>query len=202
MEPISLLAKGILPLINAVISRLDDEAWKLLVPHENKIVCFQIETLPPLYFQIQPGGLVVIAFSKEQHVDLTFSGPFSAFIALVFTHKRMEHGLHVKGDIDCAKALYDTWRYLDLDWEGYLAQFVGGDLAHLMSKSFRQWQSWMKRVFDDRVQDLGAYLTDESNWLPTQAEVNKWIQDIDTLRLDVSRFEAKLNLLLQHYSER
>lgn len=194
MDPITFLSKGTLPLINAVITRLDKEAWDLLKPYENKIVCFQIEGFPTLYFEIHQDGLHVVD-SQLLHPDVTFSGPFSAFVGMVFTKNRLQHGLHVKGDMDCAKALYDTWRYLDLDWEGYFAQFIGGDLVNIASKSLKQWQSWTKETFNHRIKDLGNYLQDETQYLPTQQEVEHFLKEVDTLRLDVDRFEARLALL-------
>jgi ubiquinone biosynthesis protein UbiJ len=132
---------------------------------------------------------------------VTFSGSFSAFIGMIFSKNRLQHGLHVRGDMDCAKALYDTWRYLDLDWEGYLATFVGGDAANMLSKGFNQWKTWAKDNVDSGIENVGAYLQDETQWLPTQNEIEHFLQEIDKLRLDVDRVEARLSLLQKNYQQ-
>lgn len=202
MDPICFFAGALTPFINAVVTQLDSEAFAVLEPFDNKIVCFQIDTLEPLYFIIHPTGLELITFNPNtDHCDLTFSGPFRAFIALVFTRKHAQHGLHVRGDLECAKALYDAWQHLDLDWEGYFAKWVGGDIAHGVNKGWKAWREYLHQTWENRVEDVGAYLQDEKAILPTRNEVENWIAQIDTLRLDTERFEAKLRLLQQRINQ-
>lgn len=196
MDLFNRFAQGAFPLLNAVITRLDKEAYQFLAPFEGKIVCFQIEEFPTLYFQIHPDGLRVIEPLPENKCDTTFSGPLNAFISMIFTKNRVQHGLHIRGDLECAKALYDTWRHLDLDFEGVLAQYVGGDIARGLSVGFTQSHAWLKKTFDARVQDCGAYFQDEKKWLPTQMEIEAFFNDVDSLRLDVDRLAAKIDRLL------
>lgn len=197
MDPFTFFAKGTWPLINAVITQLDTEAFKLLVNHENKIICFHIEQVTPIYFQIQSKGLTVIELTDNQHIDLTFSGPLSAFMSMIFTQNRLNHGLHVKGDIECAKALYDTWHHIDLDWEGALAQWVGPHVAHGIGTGLASATQWARETFEARTEDLAAYLQDEGRYLPNQSEVDALCKEIDALRNDVERFQAKLILFEQ-----
>lgn len=196
MDLFNRFAQGAFPLLNAVITRLDKEAYQFLAPFEGKIVCFQIEEFPTLYFQIHPDGLKVIDPLPEDKCDTTFSGPLNAFVSMIFTKNRVQHGLHIRGDLECAKALYDTWRHLDLDFEGALAQYVGSDIARGLSAGFTQSHAWLKKTFDVRVQDLGAYFQDEKKWLPTQMEMETFFNDVDSLRLDVDRLAAKIDRLL------
>lgn len=196
MDLFNRFAQGTLPLLNAVITHLDSEAYQFLAPHENKIICFQVEHFPNMYFQIHPDGLKVIEPLPEDKCDTTFSGPLNAFISMIFTKNRVQQGLHIRGDLECAKALYDTWRHLDLDFEGALANVVGGDVARGLSEGFKQTHEWFKRTLEARTQDFGAYVQDEKKWLPTKIDIEDFFTDVDSLRLDVERLSARIELLL------
>ena len=87
MKPLNFLAKGVLPLITAVVSKLDDEAWRFLKPHENKIVCFEIVDIIVLHFIIKQDGLEIIEVSPDEVVNTTFKGTLAPFIAMVFSKK-------------------------------------------------------------------------------------------------------------------
>jgi|GEM_PF-6257362 len=196
MDLFNRLAQGTLPLLNAVITHLDKEAYQYLGPFEGKIICFQIEHFPTLYFQIYPEGVKVVSALPDDKCDTTFSGSLNAFISMIFTKNRVQQGLHIRGDLECAKALYDTWRHLDLDFEGALAKYVGGDLARGLSEGFTQSHDWLKKTVATRAQDLGVYFQDEKKLLPTPIEIEDFFLDVDHLRLDVERVQARIDHLL------
>ncbi|MBI2792709.1 MAG: SCP2 sterol-binding domain-containing protein [Gammaproteobacteria bacterium] len=195
MTPFTTLAQFALPLIIKVMQHLDEQSLQPLKAHIHKVICFHIEHMAPLYFQIVESGLQVVD-EKPHHVDTTFTGPLSAFIAMIFTEKKTHTGLHVRGDLECAKALYDCWHHLDIDWEGQLANVVGDNFAHLMSQGLQTSKKWANQTWQARQDDLSAYLQDESNLLPSKTEVETFFHDVDLLRNDVERFEARLDLLL------
>lgn len=196
MDLFNRFAQGTLPLLNAVITHLDQDAYQFLAPFAGKIICFQIEHFPIMYFQVHPQGLKVVSPLPEDKCDTTFSGPLNAFISMIFTKNRVQQGLHIRGDLECAKALYDTWRHLDLDFEGALAKYVGPDLARGLSASFTQSQEWLAKTYSARVEDLGAYVQDEKKWVPTKIEIEDFFLDVDNLRLDVERIQARTDHLL------
>jgi len=189
--------KPISSLINAVISRLDEEAWRFLKPHDNKIVCFDITNLATLYFQIKPEGLEIIDVSPDTFVDITFKGSLSSFVSMVFSKKISHPDLHVRGDLECAKALYDTWHYLECDWEGAFAELTHPTLANGLFSGLRQGREWLKQTATHRAHDLTAYLQDESKLLVTPKEIEDHFRDIEELRDDVERLEAKLREIYQ-----
>jgi len=201
MDLLNRFAMNLLPLLNSVITHLDKEAYRFLTPFEGKTVCFQIEHFPAMYFQIHKEGLKVIPSMSDEKCDTTFSGPLNAFISMIFTKNRVQQGLHIRGDLECAKALYDTWRFLDLDFEGTLANYVGPEMARGMSEGAKKSHEWFKKTFDARTHDMGAYFQDEKKWLPTQIEVDDFFNDVDSLRLDVERLGARINHLLANMAK-
>lgn len=186
--------------LSAVVTKLDEEAWRFLKPHENKIICFEIIDLKTLYFQIKPEGLESIEVSGETLISTTFKGTLSSFIKLVYSKQGVHNDLHIKGDLECAKALYDTWQYLACDWEGALADITHPTFAHGLFSGLKQGKEWFKQTADNRAQDLSAYLQDEVHLLPTQTEVDDLFTDIEKCRDDVERLEAKIMLYIKGLS--
>lgn len=192
MDPFSSLAKKIIPLFVHVLQHLDQQAWAPLAPHLDKIVCFHIKGMEPLAFKIVPEGLQLVS---DEQADVTFSGPLSAFISFVLTQKLSHQELHIRGDLDCAKAFYDVWQHLDIDWEGHLATLFGPTLASGLFQLMSQTKQWLQGTWQARQQDLGAYLQDEIKLLPTKIEIEQFYKEIDILRDDVERLAARIKRL-------
>lgn len=201
METLHNIAQKIIPLFIQMLQHLDPQVWTPLAPHQHKVLCFQIQGLSPLYFQITPEGIGLITQEPLQ-VDVTFSGPLSAFISFMITKKLSHQELHIRGDIDCAKAFYEVWDQIDIDWEGHLATFLGPTMARLFYKSFQQTQLWLKETWQARQQDIGVFLQDELKVLPAKNEIELFFQAIELLRDDVGRLEAKIRRLQQDLAKR
>jgi ubiquinone biosynthesis protein UbiJ len=184
--------------LNAVITKLDEEAWRFLKPHENKIICFEIIDIRTLYFQIKPDGLESIQIADGTLIHTTFKGTLASFIKMGYSKQGVHNDLHIRGDLECAKALYDTWQYLECDWEGAFADLTHPTLAHGVFSGLKQGKEWLKQTYAHRSQDLSAYLQDEIQFLPTQAEVDELFKNIETCRDDVERLEAKIKLYIKN----
>lgn len=187
------LAQKVWPLMQTMLLQLDRESFQKLDAYQGKIVCFEIDGFQPIYLQIQEQGFDIVV---EEHIipNLTFSGRFFDFVTLIFAknqpHRKPQ--LHIKGDIDFAKVLYDTFTQLDLDWENFLAHYFGDNAAVLMTRVFSQLRQWGKEQTYDRMQDLTRYLQDEQELLPTQEQIQTFLQQVDILKHDTARLEARM----------
>lgn len=201
MDPFTQITQHAISIITRAIQELDDQAWHLLTPHIHKIICFHIDHFNPLYFQVEAKGLKAYTPTELDHINLTFSGPLNGFISMIFTANRVNGQLHVKGDLECAKALYDSWHHIDLDWERQCAKVVGGDIAQGLSTGLTHCKDWLHQTWQARQEDLSAFLQDEKQLLPTVNEVQTLYDEIDSLRHQVERLEARLRLLNQRLNQ-
>ena len=192
----SRIASTLIPMFIAALRHLDEKSLTPLKPHIGKVIGISLESLSPVYFRINDEGLEVIE-EAPLHCDTTFTGPISAFVNMILTKKSTHSGLHIKGDMECAKALYDCWDHLDVDWEDKLARIFGDNMAHFIMQGVQHSKQWVSQTHQARTEDLGAYLQDEVGLLPSKSEVKTLFQNIDSLRHDVERFEAKLQILQQ-----
>ncbi|MBS0288932.1 MAG: hypothetical protein JSS07_02695 [Proteobacteria bacterium] len=198
MIPLSSLSAFFIQQLNRLLTTLAPLYFAPLEKHYHKILCLQITHCSPVYFQVNKTGFLTIV--NPTHIDATFSGTLSAFITSLFTKKRTHTGLHVKGDMEFAKAIDECWQHFNIDWEDCLANAFGDNIAHFISQGMQISKQFVSDNFQNRTEDLTIYLQDETNLLPNPQEVAAFYKEVDVLRHDVDRFEAKVNLLLQRHS--
>jgi ubiquinone biosynthesis protein UbiJ len=191
------LAKQLFIFFQDSLIHLDNEAFRRLESHENKVILIQITGLKPLYFRVKSQGFELLDVSENNVADTIIAGSLSDFMNAFFSKKHKSGAIHIKGDLNFAKSFYDTWHHLDLDWEGFLASHIGDNAAVILSQGFKECRSWFQESYQHREQDITAFLQDETAMLPTPIEVEHFFTDIDQLRLDVERCEAKIQRLRQ-----
>lgn len=187
-------------LIVALLTELDPDLWTPLAPHLHKTIRFQIGDLA-FYFKIEKSGLVAYNSIPGSECDVTFAGPPSAFVNMLLSKKINHPELHIRGDMECAKALYDAWHHFDVDWEGQIAKIFGDTLSHGIYQGLQTGHHWLKQLLKNRRDDFIAYIQDEKKYLPTQLEMEKFSSQIDNLHDDIERFSIQVMLFEQRLNK-
>ena len=105
--------------------------------------------------------------------------------------------VYIQGDMHTARALQQLLRAIDIDWEELLAQAIGDTPAHQLARLLRGAAGWGRQTANKVAQDLADYLRFERNDVPTQHDVTHFIDEVDRLRDDVERLDARLRRLRQ-----
>lgn len=103
--------------------------------------------------------------------------------------------LDLSGDAETA---HDFQRLLSLakpDFEEELSGIVGDIAAHRLSSFARSLGRWGREARSTMGANIREYLQEESRETPSRYEVDRFSKDVSTLRDDVERIEARLNLL-------
>ena len=103
--------------------------------------------------------------------------------------------LDLSGDAETA---HDFQRLLDLakpDFEEELSGVVGDIAAHRLGSFARSLAQWGREARSTMGANIREYLQEESRETPSRYEVDRFAKDVSTLRDDVERIEARLNLL-------
>jgi len=103
--------------------------------------------------------------------------------------------IEIHGDVQFAKQLRDLLDGFDFDWEALLAEFTGDTLAYPIAHGLRQATSWAKSTHQSLQQNLAEYLREEIRILPDKSQIKDYLTDIDKLRADFDRLEARINRL-------
>lgn len=90
----------------------------------------------------------------------------------------------------------DFRRLLDLarpDWEEEMSRVFGDVIAHQLGNVARGLAEWGRKTADTLARDGGEFMTEESRQLPTRFEIEEFLDEVDRLRDDVERSEARLD---------
>ncbi len=96
------------------------------------------------------------------------------------------------GDVILARKFQTLLRYARPDFEEELSGLVGDAAAHSIGKLVRNVSQWGREASSTLQQNVSEYLQEESRSVPSRYEAEVFRDQVDTLRDDVARFEARL----------
>lgn len=103
--------------------------------------------------------------------------------------------IRISGDAEAAQSFQKLFRAARPDFEEELSRLVGDAAAHHMANVARGILGFGRRAADTFARNVGEYLTEESRDLPARPEIESWLGQVDRLREDADRLEARLALV-------
>jgi ubiquinone biosynthesis protein UbiJ len=110
--------------------------------------------------------------------------------------------VELSGDALVAQDFQALLRYGRPDIEEELSGVVGDAAAHGIGSLIRGVGEWGREARTTMQQNVGEYLQEESRAVPTRDEVADFQGQVDKLRDDVARFEARLKAAETDYDTR
>ncbi|HWV14173.1 MAG TPA: SCP2 sterol-binding domain-containing protein [Cellvibrio sp.] len=151
-----------------------------------------------LYIAPQADGIELLNH-YEGSVTTQLQGTAAA-LGLLLKDQRInlkDSGVQVMGSSHFLAELQQILKKLDIDWEEFLTQCIGDIAGHQAAELIRNKLGWAR----DRVGNIqrlaSEFLTEELQSLPSKSELHFFYQQVDDIRLDVDRIEARI-LQLMH----
>jgi len=91
-------------------------------------------------------------------------------------------------------ALFDE---LQIDWEEYLSHLIGDINAYRSGRLLKKAKSWLDNTFQSLTDNINEFVHEEAEWLPGREALEDLFSDIDSLRMDVDRINAKIQRLIE-----
>lgn len=194
-----LALEGLEQAFNAVIG-LDPDVRGRLTKLHGKVIRIELSGTPVNLF-VAPGqdGRLQLMGRFEGEPDATLTGsPLDLVrasdkeegVAQLFAG-RVRFG----GDTGVAEQFSQAIAGLDIDWEEQLAQLIGDIPAHEFGRNARKVRAEAHRLGESGRETLSDYLTEESKLLPHRFEIEAFMNDVDALRDDLERLDARIALL-------
>ncbi len=170
--------------LNRVL-RLDSTALPRLAHLTGKVIAVDCRS-PALQLFILPSdeGLM-LASHWETGVDCTLRAPASSLVKLAVSKDKTAVLLDLVG------VLQD----LELDWEYELSRWLGPVATQLVGGHLRSRARWYQQGFASLNQNLAEYLAEESRTLVGQREAEARFSELDRIKLDLERLEARFERL-------
>jgi ubiquinone biosynthesis protein UbiJ len=101
----------------------------------------------------------------------------------------------IEGDAEFAQQVVDLFDHVEIDWEEHTSRIIGDVPAVQLGKLVRGIRNFFSKSESALREDVSDYLHEEAAWFPQQEELREFSDDVDTLRMDTDRLEARLSHL-------
>jgi len=178
--------------------RMDPETLDQVTRLEGRVVALEISGLGKTIYLLPTaeGMRVQSIFEGEADVSIR-GGPFSlARMGLSDNPASLfGDGVEMSGDAHLGRKIQHILDGLDLDWEEQLSRFSGDVVAHQLGNALRGAFDWGRKTADTLGRDVAEYFQEESRDLVVKAELNRFLNQVDTLRSDVDRLAQRVKRL-------
>jgi ubiquinone biosynthesis protein UbiJ len=167
---------------------LDPESLQRLLKVRNKIV--KIELL---------GIGVDFYLTFTEKADTIIKGtPLRLLHMALSGEKRQQffvEDVSIQGNLELGQQVTHLFDQVEIDWEEHFSHLVGDVSAHHLGNIFRKMKAWGKQTRNTLIQDVNEYVHEEINLFPASEALRDFFHDVDSLRMDTDRLEARLKQL-------
>jgi len=187
--------------VNRVL-QLDEDTLARLQRLQGKVIAIEIRGLDvSLYLMPGPDKLSIYG-RFEGEPDTVLRGTPVALMRMGLVKHAGDvlfaGDVEISGDVELGQQFSEILDALDIDWEEHLSHFTGDLVAHKLGNVVRSALSWGQQTVDTLGQDVAEYFQEENEALPNGDEVENYISQVDVLRSDVDRMEARVQRLENH----
>ena len=132
-------------------------------------------------------------------VDATIHGSPMALMRLSTADNAgasmLDSDVVIDGDMRVAEKFSAILKEVDIDWEELLSKLVGDIIAHQAGQVARNSSDWFSQSLEAMKLNTSEYLSEESKVTPAEAEIEYYMDQVDDLRMDTDRLEARIKQL-------
>ena len=181
--------------VNAYL-HLDPESKVRFQTLKGRVIAFEFL---PFHFSFQctfnENGMQIISNNTETAETVIKGTPLQMVGAALARNERQQffaEDVLIEGNAELGQELINLFDELEIDWEEYASTIIGDVPAYYTNHYFNKMSNWVKQTKNNFIQNANEYIHEEKTWFPTHEALQDFFTDIDILRLDVDRIEAKL----------
>ncbi|KMV29384.1 SCP2 domain-containing protein [Photobacterium swingsii] len=198
--PIDVFVTGVVETSLNTLLNDDAESQRRLARLRGKVISVTINEM---------GKTLYFVFSQQLDVLGAFEGEVDCQLALnlsVLPELRQQANLtqlikadklSLDGDIQLAQQFSSLLSGLKPDVEEKLSQYTGDVVAHTLVQGAKTGLSFVQRGIARRQRDLAEVITEEWKLAPQALEIAYFADQVDDVKTDVARLEARINQLLE-----
>ena len=195
MNPLETLLRPLAALINRQIQSRTP-ARELCAELEDRVLALQVEdTTLAMYVIVGPGEIFLTGdFSDEPDIIATGSLFSLARLAGPDGETAIRDGsVALTGNAELAQQFQQLLRFGRPDLEEELSSVVGDVVAHTIGEIARDVSQWGQDARNTVEQNVSEYLQEESRAVPSRYDTESFRKEVESLRDDVARFEARIS---------
>jgi len=180
---------------------LDEDAGLFLQPLAGKVIAITIEPFQETLYLCPAEDKIQVLEQFLGDVDTQLTGSLTAFGLLGLNAHSMQSVLDgqikISGDTRVGQQFQQLFKNLDIDMEESLSKITGDVIAHKIGNLFRSGKSWTQQSIETFRQNLEEFLQEETRDLPAKPEAEIFYRQVDELRSDFDRLQARIDRLQQ-----
>lgn len=192
----------LLPILTQAINRylhLDNESAKRLSKLQGKRITVELLPFHWIFHCAFDDKGVAIEENGPTTYDTYLRGTPLQMMGVMLAKENRQHffadDVTIEGDAEVGQQVIALFDELQIDWEYYLSRVVGDVPAYHARRLVESMNDWLKNTDNTFSQNVSEFIHEEARWLPAREALQDFFQDIDTLRMDVDRIEAKIRHL-------
>ena len=162
---------------------------------DGRAMALRVEGTPLEFYFLAEGGRLAIASRHEGTTDASLSGTPIALLALAGPRAEgalRGGGVRIEGDAEVAQRFRELLEEAQPEFEEELALVFGDVAARRLANLARGVLDWGRKASGSFTGSVVEYLQEEGRDLPTRTEAEEFLADVDRLRDDAERLEARL----------
>ena len=196
-DPLETILRPVAALLNRNI-RATTPARELCQQLAGTTVAIRVrDSALAMYFTVEDSAVVLSTdFVSEPDVVITGSLLTLATMAGSAGIQAIRDGkLELTGDTEAAQAFQSLLGFAAPDIEEELSGLVGDVAAHRLGEVARGVRNWARGARSTMATNIREYVQEESRDVPSRYETDRFASQVNSLRDDVDRLEARLKRL-------
>jgi ubiquinone biosynthesis protein UbiJ len=181
--------------------KLDEKTQYRLGKLGSCSIAFKLRHTEALVLVTIREGVLSLSGDLGTKPDVQIEGGLSDFIAMVRTQREgttLAAGkVEIQGDLASAQLIQTVIAEADFDWEELIAHRTGDVIARQIGRGLRGGINWGRSTATILERNLGEYLLYEQRMLPTEKEIESFVQDGTAIASGVERLNARISRIRQ-----
>ena len=189
-------------LLEAAINRylaLDPELPGKMAAFNGRVIQLEIKGVNKTFYLFPGDHGISIQTQYDGEADTVLCGsPVALFKMSLMPNvaKLLLSGeVEIKGDTRLGHQFKNLLSQMEIDWAAPLAELFGDAAAWQIESKSRELVNWGKQSSQALAGSLGEYFVEESRDIVSEAELENFNNEVDRLRDDADRLEARLGRL-------
>ena len=190
-------------MINRYLS-LDPEMAQKISAFEGRVIAIELLGIDKVFYLFPQAGsedvCIKVSESYDGEPDTLLKGTPAALFKMGMTSDvatmMLKGEVEIIGDVRLGREFKSLLSEMDIDWEENLADWIGDTAAHQVTQTGKRFVSWANKTKQSILSDISEYLQEESRDVVASAELEAFYEDVDNLRNDVDRLQARAQIKL------
>jgi ubiquinone biosynthesis protein UbiJ len=184
---------------------LDSDVGFFLAPLAGKVIAVTVLPFNETIYLCPTAKTIQVLDVYPDEPDTTLSGSAIAFGLMGLSNKPMRSvfsgEITIIGDMHTGRKFQALFEKLDIDLEEKLSHYTGDVVAHQLGRLFRAGRDWGQDALESMKLNTTEFLQEETRDLPAGPEAYIFYRQVDELRADYDRLNARFTRLQNKLQE-